>query len=307
MSRIDGLHVRHLRLLEAIVRYRSVSEAARALDIPQPTASHGLAKLRQAFDDPLLVKTAEGMNPTPRARDLQADLQTLIALSDRLARDLTQTDPAMFSRTFVIIGSDLGQMIVLSTLHEASRREAPLVRFVGKRLASKDMVSALESGDADIAFGSYPRLAGGIHEQTLYTEHYLAFANPEHPFIRTGSVEDFMNSAHILVTTKGLAHAHRSIERSLLDMLPAGSIRAVSESFLAALASAAQSDLIAIAPGRQLQRFAQTAGLTWREPPIHFDGFPVKQYWHARSTDDPQHQWLRRTIQRTLQSRHGQR
>ena len=48
---IDYLGFRHIRLLDALLRNRSVSEAVRYLDVPQPTASHGLTRLREALDE----------------------------------------------------------------------------------------------------------------------------------------------------------------------------------------------------------------------------------------------------------------
>src|SRR3546814_14574250 len=49
---IDDLDFRHLVLLDALLKRHSVSAAARELDLPQPTASHGLARLRKALGDP---------------------------------------------------------------------------------------------------------------------------------------------------------------------------------------------------------------------------------------------------------------
>src|SRR3546814_3210376 len=64
---IDDLDFRHLVLLDALLKRHSVSAAARELDLPQPTPSHGLASLRKALGDPLRVRARDGMDPTPRA------------------------------------------------------------------------------------------------------------------------------------------------------------------------------------------------------------------------------------------------
>src|SRR3546814_8356692 len=48
---IDDLDFRHLVLLDALLKRHSVSAAERELDLPQPTASHGLARLRTALGD----------------------------------------------------------------------------------------------------------------------------------------------------------------------------------------------------------------------------------------------------------------
>src|SRR3546814_2218629 len=85
---IDDLDFRHLVLLDALLRRRSVSAAARDLDLPQPTASHGLARLRRALRDPLLVRARDGMEPTPRAEAIAGVVQQLL----ELRRDLAEGD-----------------------------------------------------------------------------------------------------------------------------------------------------------------------------------------------------------------------
>src|SRR5690606_41792567 len=56
-----------LRVLVAIARFRSVTEAGRHLALSQPATSNALARLREAFDDPLFVRAAGGLMPTPLA------------------------------------------------------------------------------------------------------------------------------------------------------------------------------------------------------------------------------------------------
>src|SRR3546814_15015038 len=76
---------RHLVLLDALLKRHSVSAAARELDLPQPTASHGLARLRKALGDPLLVRARDGMEPTPRAEAIAGVVQQLLELRRDLA------------------------------------------------------------------------------------------------------------------------------------------------------------------------------------------------------------------------------
>src|SRR3546814_6724872 len=61
---------------------------------------------------------------------------------------------------------------------------------------------------------------------------------------------------HILVSTRGLAHAHRDVERELTDRLPPERIRVATGSFMVALVAAARSDLILTAPAQVIGREA---------------------------------------------------
>jgi len=61
---------RLLRLFDALFATGSVTKAAEKLGQSQPTISIWLARLRKELDDPLFIRSAEGMLPTPRAEAL---------------------------------------------------------------------------------------------------------------------------------------------------------------------------------------------------------------------------------------------
>ena len=63
----DLFDAKLLRLFDLLYHTRSVTRAAEDLGLSQPTVSIWLAKLRTQFNDPLFVRTSEGMQPTPRA------------------------------------------------------------------------------------------------------------------------------------------------------------------------------------------------------------------------------------------------
>jgi DNA-binding transcriptional LysR family regulator len=58
------------RVLCAVYDAGGVSRVAEALYLTQPAVSHALARLRQEVADPLFVRTASGMRPTPLADQL---------------------------------------------------------------------------------------------------------------------------------------------------------------------------------------------------------------------------------------------
>jgi DNA-binding transcriptional LysR family regulator len=57
--------------LDTLLRERNVTQAAQQLNLSQPAMSNGLRRLRNLFDDPLLVRTSRGHDADgarPRAR-----------------------------------------------------------------------------------------------------------------------------------------------------------------------------------------------------------------------------------------------
>ena len=68
--KLHQLDLNLLLALDALMTQGSVTRAAESLFISQPAMSHALNRLRAFFDDPLLVRTPQGMLPTPRAQRL---------------------------------------------------------------------------------------------------------------------------------------------------------------------------------------------------------------------------------------------
>src|SRR5271166_6037708 len=72
MSNMQDMHLASLDLnlivaLDALLTERSVTKAADSIGITQSAMSHALARLRSVTGDELLVRSAGGMVPTPRA------------------------------------------------------------------------------------------------------------------------------------------------------------------------------------------------------------------------------------------------
>src|SRR5262249_61525768 len=76
-----SLDLNLLRVFDAIYTTRSVTIASSTLHLTQPAVSKQLNRLREIFEDPLFVRTIEGMAPTPRAEALTGPIHR--ALSER--------------------------------------------------------------------------------------------------------------------------------------------------------------------------------------------------------------------------------
>lgn len=68
-----------LRVFQVILEERSLTRAAQRLHLSQPTISYSLGRLRSLFDDPLFVRTPDGMLPTATAERLAVPLSNAIA------------------------------------------------------------------------------------------------------------------------------------------------------------------------------------------------------------------------------------
>ncbi|WP_290871597.1 LysR family transcriptional regulator [Aquabacterium sp.] len=279
-----------LHLFELLCSTRSVTRAAEQLGQSQPTVSIWLGKLRQQFDDPLFVRTPQGMQPTPRADALRPLVQDALTALHRVSAQVPRFDPATASRLFRICMTDGSHVTLLPDLLRRVRTQAPGVQLEAA-LIGPDTARALESGEADLALGYVPGLDSGFYQQTLYDESWLCLAHPQHPRIgKRLTLKAYQAEGHVALLTETGRHLlttalkAQGVTRQVVLSIPG---------FLGLGAIVSNTDLLATLPRHIGEKLALTHGLAVHACPMTLPGFQVKQHWHARYHQDPGHQWLR--------------
>lgn len=284
------IDVRLLRLFEAIYATRSVTRAAEHLGQAQPTVSIGLGRLRDQFRDPLFVRTADGMLPTPHADALIGPVRHVLQALRQLSDQGPVFDPLTANRMSRIGMTDASHITLLPKFLAHVRTNAPHVRLEAMRI-DDTIPQALETGEADIAVGLIPGLEAGFYQQTLYTQDWVCLAQHGHPRLGGGlSLAAYKAEAHINIVSgtgqdllEEALKAH-GIERRVLLRLPG---------FLGLAGILSRSDLIATLPRHIGETLAALGGLTVHACPVPIPAFLVKQHWHERYHHDPANRWLR--------------
>ncbi|EZP83967.1 LysR-family transcriptional regulator [Novosphingobium resinovorum] len=303
MLKLANIGLAELQIFEAIYRCRGVAEASRMLDLPQPTVSRWLAKLRDHFGDTLFVRTPQGMEPTGAADALVGPIRDMLRIyRDGLMQERS-FDALSTRRNFRVAASDFGQLTLFPLLDRWSWAAAPHARFSAVPVDRQSLATGLESGDIDVAVGGFPALYAGVIEQTLYEDEYVCAMRKGHPLLAEGlTLESFQSASHILVSARNAGHVHQEVEQRLLAMLPPENVRLTLNSFSAAPMLIGDTDMLLTVPCRVALIFKDQLELELVPPPFELPGIKVKQYWHERSKHDPGHQWLRQGIAHLLGS-----
>jgi len=80
-----------LTALDALLATGSVTAAAERMHLSTPAMSHTLARIREAFGDPILVRAGRKLVPTPRALALVEPLRQLLAQAGNEKRPHART------------------------------------------------------------------------------------------------------------------------------------------------------------------------------------------------------------------------
>ncbi|MCE2692494.1 MAG: LysR family transcriptional regulator [Rubrivivax sp.] len=181
-----NLEFTQIELMAALGEARSLSSAAIAIGLSQSAASHALARLRRELDDPLLVRTTNGMKATPYGEAaFQAAQQSLKALRQGL-ETAESFNAATSERSFAMHMSDIGQTVFLPPLLAHIGKAAPGLRLRVSPLPQHQPSVLLESGEVDLAVGYITTLKAGFRQRLLFTERYVCVTRADHPRFASG-------------------------------------------------------------------------------------------------------------------------
>jgi len=301
----DNLHRVDLNLLvalDALARERSVTKAAERTGVTQSAMSHTLRRLRELFDDPLLVRGRGGMVLTPRAEALTVPLRSgLVSLARTLAEPAA-FEPEHASRTFRIVSPDLFDALFLPAVLKRLGHQAPSVDLAVVP-TPKRLSDSLETGDIDLAI--YPVLLdpqpfdlgtqvdAELQSRTLFRDSFRCFVRNDHPALtgrRKLTLNTYTRLNHILVSPGG--EGPGLVDRILQAQGLKRRIALRVPHFATALEVIAQSDLVLTAPS-SLSRCSTASTLASRPAPLETPEHAITMIWHPRFTEDPAHRWLR--------------
>ena len=99
--------------------------------------SNGLRRLRELFDDPLLVRTSEGMTPTERALALEPIVREVLSSIDRAVQPRSEFDARNAHRVFRIMASDYAESTLFPAVLGKLRTLAPGATSVDRRVVAE--------------------------------------------------------------------------------------------------------------------------------------------------------------------------
>src|SRR5690606_24869764 len=102
MNTVKDIDLNLLIYLDVLLRERNVTKAAAQLNITQPAMSNGLKRLRTLLNDPILVRTSEGMIPTERALEMRQPVRDILYSVEEMIQPSREFEPASSERVFRI-------------------------------------------------------------------------------------------------------------------------------------------------------------------------------------------------------------
>lgn len=293
-----------LRVLCAVYRLGSVTEAGRQLALSQPATSNALARLRVFFDDELFVRSPRGLHPTRKAQRI---VPAVIAQLHTLESTVMSTEgfePASSSVRWRLSLSDLGEMMFLPPLAQALRSESPHCQVSNVSVAALQVSAALDAHDIDLAIGILGPSHSSIASERLFQEHFVAITasdwRPGSGRVGTSLSAKQLAAASLTVASPA-ATFHGSVDLMLTKLKLNDRIVLRARHYGALPELVTRTDLMAIVPLMYANSLAPRYDVRIWELPDHGPRYDVRMVWHQTATHDLAHAWLRSVVRRLFQ------
>ena len=280
--------------LETLLAEQNVTRAAERLHLSQPAVSAQLSRLRELFDDPLLLPAQRGMMPTAKALELLAPLRLALDQVRRTLVEHRNFDPEKASLTVVIACTDYLQAVAVRLLAVMLRERAPEVRIALRHLDPSQLESQMANGEVDLALMTPGHGPVNLRSRHLFDERYVLIGRRGHPGLHQGlSVAQFVQLDHVIVSLRG-GDFSTPADDGLAALGYRRHVVMSAASFLVVPEIVSLSDFVALVPERLMRDRHEDFKIV--ECPFPLPGFEVSMLWHERNHGHSGQRWVRECV-----------
>jgi DNA-binding transcriptional LysR family regulator len=291
--RYQRLDLNLLTALRALLTEKNVTRAGESLHVTQSAMSGILARLREYFDDPLIVPVGRRMELTPLAEGLVRKVNDVLLMIDATLGTKPEFDPALSRRHFVIVASDYVTTVLLLDVLRAVHQEAPglTIEF---RQPSVLAYQELEAGEVDFVINPESFAVATHSSCTLFEDTYHGVVDRSNDQVGEAvTLEQYLQMHHVMFQNNGRPFFETWFER-LHGEVRVAQVIAPSFNLLPQLVVGTQR--IATLHTRHAVQACETLPVRMVRLDFETPTFVETLQWHRYRDHDPGSQWLREKI-----------
>jgi DNA-binding transcriptional LysR family regulator len=288
-----------LTVLLVLKREGSVSRTAEKLHLGQPAVSNALVRLRVMFGDPLFVRTARGMEPTPRAETLISALGPLMEQMQSILFQPASFTPSEATHVFRLGMSDWVEYWLMPELNARIKRDAPGITL---QVTSSDPFRDAElvvRGEIDLAISVGDDTPATLRREKVVSQNFCTFWHPDQLSLQAPlTLENYVSHAHVLVSYRGATWS--SVDDLLAALGKARSIRYVTPHFSSLPPLLARIPALATVPAGLADDWITHYGLCCSPVPVETQEIALSLLWHKRCDNDMPLNWLKGVLREVM-------
>ena len=292
--RFKKLDLNLLVALDHLVTLKSVSLAADRMFMSQSAMSNALNRLRQYFDDPLLVQVGKRMEVTPRAEAMHPAIREILVRIEATIDTHPDFDPTQSSRSFNVLVSDYTLRVLIPRVLAGMERQGARVRL-NLLTQSSTPHTMLERGDADLLVSPDIFTSPDHPSQLLFEDRYVVIACAHGPHAGQAMDLDRYTSARhaVMVPPNTSGMSTPAEERHLKAAGVTRQVDVTTFSFASLPHLVAGTGRIATVHGFLADDAMASVPIVQFPLPFAVPPFRQMMQWHSYRDQDPGIGWLR--------------
>ncbi|GAB3481191.1 LysR family transcriptional regulator [Marinomonas epiphytica] len=302
---INKIDLNLLIYLDVLLRECNVTRSANKLNITQPAMSNGLKRLRDLLDDPLLVRTSDGMMPTEKALRLQPIVRKVLLELEEALQPEADFNEQTSTRVFRLMASDYATSTVIPRLLNRLRERAPGVTL--DIMTPSDVTfHDVEVGKIDMAINRFEELPQSFHQKNVWDDTFVCMLSANNQIKNHLTLDAYLEAQHIWVSKTGFGVGVGMdptdvqklgwVDEALQAQGKKRTIRVFTRSYHTAMHLALEQDLIATLPRKVAMVNSNNPELVIVEPPFHIPMIELKMIWSPLLHHDASHIWFRKQV-----------
>lgn len=302
---LSNIDLNLLVYFSVLLREGNVTKAAEHLGLSQPAMSNGLRRLRKVFNDPLLVRTSNGMMPTDKARELQPQVQNVLSQIELFVQPTIEFDPSSSKRLFRVMASDYAETTLLPRVRTRMVEEAPQTSL--DILTPSDVTfQDIELGNVDLVMNRFDSLPQSLHLSVLWKDDFSCVMRNDNPLRENFDFDKYLLANHVWVNKTGMGVATGVNPDDIqklgwvdiaLDQLGARrKIAVFTRHYISAIQLTQQQDLIATVATRSTHLVKHFEDLAILPTPFTIPSIELHMVWSPLLHHNIAHRWFRNVI-----------
>lgn len=290
--RYKRLDLNLLVALDALLDERNTTKAAHRLSVSQSAMSGMLSRLRDYFEDDLMLQVGRGMQRTPLGDELAAPVRELLLQVDTTIALRHEFVPQDAQRHFRIAASDYAVSVLLAPLVRRLRALAPRLTLELMPLLGLP-TEIIKSGQTELLVIPVEFASAEQPQEQLLCDSYRCLVWKGNEGVGEAlDMAAFLAADHV-TPLFGAFRSYSLDERFFRQHGIERKLHVTTPDFESMAQMIVGTDLVATMPTRLAQVCAERYPVKLLAPPMALPPIRYCMQWHRHHTSDPCHRWLR--------------
>jgi DNA-binding transcriptional LysR family regulator len=296
-SQLARFDLNLFRVFATVYLEGNLTRAADRLSLSQSAISHALSRMRAQLDDPLFVREAQGVMPTPLAHRLWPTIRQGLELLGQAVLHGEKFEPARDIDKVTLAINDKVEPSLLPMLVSALQAQVPSLVVASVRVDRISLKPDLASGRLDAAIDVFQGAIEGLSSSLLLRDEWIVVSRSASSVTR----KNYLSASHAIVSSRRTGRAAEDIELSRQGI--SRKIAARCQYYESACRLVAQSDMLLTMPRGLAESIDKYLGVHIHALPLSKTELRVHMFWHSERDNDPASMWLRSLLHEAIGKR----